>query len=104
MGNLTLRRRGFNAKAQRCEGARGNLTQGRRERGETQRGIGVGRFTPPQVPALLVANEVCQALAYHDGGYVGVGANGVGHDGGVGDAEALDAVYSKMLIDDGEGV
>ena len=43
-------------------------------------------------------------LADHDAGRVGVAVDDDGHDGGVGDAQAVDAVDAEPGVDDGRGV
>ena len=48
--------------------------------------------------------EVGDLFSHCHDGDVEVGANGVGHDGGVDDSEAIDAVDLAVLVADGEGV
>lgn len=42
-----------------------------------------------------------EALGYEDDGGVGVGAGDLGDDGGVGDAESVNAVDPAILVNDG---
>ena len=56
-----------------------------------------------QLPS-AVLHEVGEAFSDHHGGDVGVCPDGVGHDGGVSDAQAFDAIYAQILVDDREGV
>ena len=49
--------------------------------------------------SLRPPHELGDALRDHDGRHVGVGADDVGHDRGVGDAERFDAVDTALRID-----
>ena len=53
---------------------------------------------------LAVLDEVGHALRDHHGGDVGVGADAVGHDRGIDDAEVRDAVHLAVLIHHGHRV
>ena len=66
------------------------------EPGNSWRGYGNASWT--------LFDEVGDFFAHCNDGDVEVGANGVGHDGGVHDAEAIDAVDLAVLVADGEGV
>ena len=49
-------------------------------------------------------NEVGEFFAHGHYGDVEVGAHGVGHDGCIYDAEAINAVDLAVLVADGEGI
>ena len=50
-------------------------------------------------PLPPLSDEVRDAFGDGEGGGVGVGADAVGHDGGVDDAKAVQAVYAPVLVD-----
>jgi len=62
-----------------------------------------GKAAPSKV-AVRGEDEVGALLADHDAGGVGVGADDLGHGGGVGDAEAVDAADAELGVEHGARV
>src|SRR5262249_17971144 len=62
-----------------------------------ERGLAGGGLLP-------LANKVSDTLAKHHRGHVGVGPNTVGHNGGVHDAQVVQAVHLAILVYHRHGV
>jgi hypothetical protein len=59
---------------------------------------------PPAAALISLPDQVGDAFADDHGGYIGVGADAIGHDRGIGDAQPFEAVDIAILVNDRQWV